>query len=365
MLVAVISCSTPPPQIAIIGAGLAGATCARTLAQAGAVVSVFDKSRGPGGRLATRRLTWLDANGQARTAPVDHGAPGFAVRSAAFAQWLQQAPAAGTVHPWTPRLAPGSRPRDEAGPLWLPGPEMPALCRALVQGLPARWSCSVDGLQPGPQGWQLSADGVGLPGHFDAVVLAVPPAQAAPLLAEHRRDWAQRASLALMQPCWTLMGVAERSPPDEALWDLGRPEAGPLAWVMRHDARPQRSAAADDSHWVVHAQAGWSRRHLEQPAPWVQAELQAALDGWLGRAVAWRHAVVHRWRYAMPVVTGETPSEPCWWDSARGLGVCGDALGGGGVEAAWQSAQALASAVLASCPARLTPSPVAHHPVQP
>lgn len=41
------------PTIAIIGAGMAGLTCARGLADAGLHPVVFDKGRGIGGRLAT------------------------------------------------------------------------------------------------------------------------------------------------------------------------------------------------------------------------------------------------------------------------------------------------------------------------
>jgi predicted NAD/FAD-dependent oxidoreductase len=184
-----------------------------------------------------------------------------------------------------------------------------------------------------------------LPGHFDAVVLALPPAQAAPLLAPHRSDWAQRASLALMQPCWTLMGVA-RHPAEDLHWDVGRPDQGPLAWVIRNDARPGRESPADEAHWVVHARTGWSRQHLEQPADWVQARMQAAMQDWIGAPVEWQHAVVHRWRYAVPQASSVAPVQPCWWDEARGLGVCGDFFGGTGVEAAWQSARALTDAVM-------------------
>jgi renalase len=160
------------------------------------------------------------------------------------------------------------------------------------------------------------------------------------LLAEHARDWAQRASLALMQPCWTLLGVA-RPPANDPRWDVARPEQGPLDWVMRNDARPGRASLADEVHWVVHARAGWSRQHLEQPAAWVQAQLQAELQDWLGEPIEWQHALVHRWRYAVPLASGAAPAPRCWWDAGRGLGVCGDFLGGSGVEGAWQSAQAL------------------------
>ncbi|MBK6470306.1 MAG: NAD(P)-binding protein [Betaproteobacteria bacterium] len=333
------------PKVVVIGAGVAGASCARALCLSGCEVHVVDKSRGAGGRLATKRLEWLDPQARRRSARLDHGAPAFAAGSADFRQFLATACPPGALAQWRPTLAPGSRPLDSAGPLWLPQPDMPSLCVGLLRDIPTTWSFAVDALRHGPLGWQIEAAGATLPGHFDAVVLALPPAQAAPLLAAHRRDWAQRVSLALMQPCWTLMGVARR-PASVLHWDVARPEQGPLAWVMRNDARPGRESSADEVHWVVHARAGWSRQHLEQPADEVQSRMQDALQDWLGEPIDWQHAVVHRWRYALPQATGAVLPQPCWWDDARGLGVCGDFLGGTGVEGAWQSAQALSSSML-------------------
>ena len=51
-------------DVAVIGAGIAGLTAARHLHQAGYRILVLEKSRGLGGRLATRRV-----DGQ----PIDHG----------------------------------------------------------------------------------------------------------------------------------------------------------------------------------------------------------------------------------------------------------------------------------------------------
>lgn len=328
----------------MIGAGIAGASCARALSAAGISAHVVDKSRGAGGRLATRRLEWLDPQGQRRMARLDHGAPAFTASGADFRQFLATAFQPDALVPWRPTLAPGSRPLDAAAPLWLPRPDMPSLCRALLRDIPTSWSFAVDRLCHDPRGWQVESSGSTLAGHFDAVVLALPPAQVAPLLAPHRREWAQRASIALMQPCWTLMGVARRTV-RELHWDVARPEHGPLAWVMRNDGRPGREPSVDAAHWVAHARAGWSRQHLEQPADWVQRQMQSALQDCLGEPIQWQHAAVHRWRYAMPQPSA-TASEPrCWWDGARGLGVCGDFLGGTGVEGAWQSAQALIEAM--------------------
>ncbi|MCY7314558.1 MAG: NAD(P)-binding protein [Rubrivivax sp.] len=334
---------------------MAGAVCAQALAQAGHAVQVFDKSSGPGGRLATRRFEWLEAvDGQAlqRTTPLDHGAIAFKAQCPGFQAFIHHAKQAGCVSDWVPVLAPGSRP-VAIGQRLVPTPDLPALCRHLLQGVSASWSFAVDALQKGPLGWQLQAAGGRQSGWFDAVVLALPPAQAAPLLGRHRVDWARHTSVAPMQPCWTLMGMAAAHGPAPA-WDLAQPPSGPIAWVLRPDARPGREPVPGHAQWVVHARSGWSRRYLEETPAWVQAQLQAALDAWLGRAVDWRHAAVHRWRYALPLVRPESQAPRHWWDAAQGLGVCGDWLGGGccGVEGAWWSGHTLASAALESVAAQ-------------
>mgnify|MGYP001382774367 CR=1 FL=1 len=79
--------ATGPRHIAIVGAGMAGVACARTLVQAGHRVTLFEKSRGAGGRMATRRSEF---------GGFDHGAQFFTVRDERFRQALEAtaAPAA-------------------------------------------------------------------------------------------------------------------------------------------------------------------------------------------------------------------------------------------------------------------------------
>jgi predicted NAD/FAD-dependent oxidoreductase len=334
-----------PQKIAVVGAGLSGATCAHALSLAGHDVHVFEKSRGPGGRLATRRLEWTDAAGQSCVTRLDHGAIAITATSAAFQSFAEQAVCAGWMADWAPALAYGHLPLAHGDRLYLPVPDLPALCRQMLLGIQTRWNVAVDGLARDACGWTVAAGGVPQGPRYDAVLLAVPPAQASPLLSPHRADWARHASVAPMQPCWTLMGIADAS--DVALgWDLARPPTGPLAWVMRNDARPGRQRVPGEAHWVLHARPGWSRRHLDASPQWVQGQLQSALRELLGRSVIWRHSAVHRWRYAVPRVQRSPPADSCWWDSAQALGVCGDFLGGCGAEGAWLSAQALAASVL-------------------
>jgi len=337
--------------IAVIGAGMAGATCARALQLAGHSVHVFDKSRGPGGRLATRRVEWIDRQGLSNTTRFDHGAIGISARSEAFREFVDRCVHEKRLAMWEPTLAACSLPLDDGDRFYVPVPAMPSLCRHLLDGASVTFSYAVDALHKSPLGWQVEAAGERHPLIFDSVVLALPPAQIAPLLGSHRHDWAEQAAVTNMQSCWTLMGITE-DPESVLSWAIARPPTGPLAWVMRNDARPGVERTLGSAQWVIHAQAAWSCQHLEQPAAWVEQQLQAALGDWLRRPVNWLHSVVHRWRYALPPVTSATASDSCWWDASMNLGVCGDFLGGAGIDAvegverAWLSAQALCAALL-------------------
>jgi renalase len=333
--------------VAVVGAGLAGAAVARGLAQTGLRVTAFDKSRGPGGRLATRRASWTDRGDVPRVTRLDHGAPGFTATSVRFRRFTDDALAAGWLARWAPVLAPGSQaqPGDDDARIALPVPDMPRLCRELLAGVECRWSTAVDGLMREANHWRLAQHGESIEGAFDRVVLALPPAQVAPLLQAHAPDWAAQAAAIVMQPCWTLMGISEplSSPP---AWDLARPSLGPIACVVRNERRPGREARDGEMHWVLHARADFSTASLDAEGPAVQRALERAFDDWLGEPVRWKHAVVHRWRYALPPAELGPPREACWWNPRLGLGVCGDFLGGQGAEGAWLSGTALADALL-------------------
>lgn len=332
--------ATRRPSVAVIGAGLSGAACARELAEAGFDVCVVDKSRGVGGRLATRRAEWIGADGVAIPARFDHGAPAFEVRTEPFLRVVEAAARDRLLAPWSPLVEREGRLGRAEATQWVPTPDGPALCRALLAGLPLHTGRTVDALRREPDGWVVaSGDEVVARGLTD-VVVAVPPAQAAPLIAPHRPDWAQRARSIEMAPCWTLMAVTDDPDPMPA-WEIAEPADGPVGRIVRVDARPGRTRLPGLGHWVVHATDAWSRAHLEDPAADVQAVLQAGLARALGRPPVWRHATVHRWRYAHAPVDAATPAL-CEADPAMGLGLCGDALGGAGVEGAWRSGRALA-----------------------
>jgi renalase len=334
-------------RIAVIGAGMAGATCARELSDAGADVHVFEKSRGVGGRMATRRIRWRDTAQREHETAFDHGAPGFPVRSAAFAKFVDLHVESGDLVRWRPRMAPGSFVPCDGDECWTGSHRMPAVFSRQLDGLQVTLGCAVDTIRRGPGGWSLERLGQTLESGFAHVVLAMPPLQAATLLAAHRRDWATLARQQRMLPCWTLMGLSAE--PAAAAWDVAWPVSGPLAGIVRNDRKPGRLSEGGTAHWVAHADARWSETHLEAPDNEVHAALLLSMDDFLGQRLEWRCSQVHRWRYASVARRESFAQEPFWYDHDLGLGVCGDYLGAAGVEGAWISGDALGERIARAC----------------
>ncbi len=128
--------SSPPRRVAVVGAGISGAACARALVQAGVHVTVFDKSRGPGGRMSTRRAESVDGHPLA----FDHGAQYFTARDPAFVVEVLAAQAAGCLALWRPRMP--VNPRSDDAERWVALPGMPDLVRHwLVPGPRLRTVC--------------------------------------------------------------------------------------------------------------------------------------------------------------------------------------------------------------------------------
>ena len=334
------------PTAAVIGAGIAGAACAVSLQRAGMQVTVFDKSRGVGGRMSTRRATFTDANGTEQTTELDHGAQHFTATHPRFRAVLKRAISVGCVAEWQPKVH-AFWPGNDVIDSFVAVPHMPALTRHLLAGLPMHMGEQVQRLQRAADGWHLVVQGGDTVGPFDQVMLALPPSQAAVLFAGHQDDWANALNAVPMQPCWTLMAVTQDI---DWPWDACEPASGPLSWVARNDRKPGRDVPRGCASWVAQASPAWSAEHLEDDSAVVLKTLTEALAQQLpgqekgGAKIDWLHTSVHRWRFAQPA---HACVDECWWDAALGLGVCGDFMGAGTVEAAWRSGDELADTVAA------------------
>lgn len=308
-------------RVAVIGAGMAGLTAARRLAKAGAIVTVFEKSRGLGGRLATRRL---------EIGAVDHGAQYVTAREPAFKAWIARAKAEGAVSAWAPR---GKDSEED----WLVGmPGMSGLVASLVDGFDLRTETEVAAIRALTEGFDLVLkDGTEVTG-FDRIIVAVPGPQAAALLDGFPPPF-DRVATASFGPCWTLLAAFEDTV--DPGFDVVR-DVGPLAWTARSLSKPGRTGEI----WVAQANPEWSRANLEDQAEIIAPRLLEALTAAVGPLPEPVHLAAHRWRYALVErAVGET-----FLLSPDGrIGACGDWLIAPRVEAAWASGDGLAEAMIA------------------
>ncbi|HCJ43783.1 MAG TPA: NAD/FAD-dependent oxidoreductase [Erythrobacter sp.] len=307
-------------RIAIVGAGMAGMSCGQRLSRLGHEVRLFDKGRGPGGRMATRRM-----EDGGTTLHFDHGAQYFTARDPRFVEQVAHWEASGVAARWA---AAG----DDA---WVGTPAMNAPLKAMAGELGVQFGTRIEQLVRDGDGWQI--DGEGAPdARFDAVLVAVPAEQAGPLLQPHAPAMATLADQTASDPCWTLMAGFEA--PLALVQDTLR-QRGPIGWAARNNAKPGR---ANEECWVIQASPEWSRAHLEEDAETVAAALLAELaeanGGPLPRQLG---ATAHRWRFARSGTAGEE----ALWDAEQRIGVCGDWLIGPRVEAAYMSGLLLAEAV--------------------
>jgi predicted NAD/FAD-dependent oxidoreductase len=325
------------PHIAVIGAGIAGTACASALQSAGFEVSLFDKSRGPGGRMSTRRGDGWQC---------DHGAQYFTARAPAFRAEVARWEAAGVAAKWHAQVrsfggdhAAGGAEAGGATERFVGAPRMSSVAAWLASSLALSCGVTISGLQRDAAGWSLLVqDGHALGEAYDMVVLAVPAPQAAPLLRKVAPHQAALAEQVRMAGCWSLM--LDYDAPLALNFEAAFINQGPMRWVARDSSKPGRTGRES---WLLHASAEWSEEHIERDGDEVAAMLLEAFARWGGPAP--QRWSAHRWRYAS---TPQARDEVCLWEPAQGLGVCGDWLNGGTVEAAWLSGQALAQRIIAA-----------------
>jgi renalase len=325
------------PDVAIIGAGIAGLSCARALQAAGVTVRLFDKARKPGGRMSTRRGPALS---------FDHGAQYFTARDPAFAAEVEGWVAAGAARAWTGRIvvarAGALEQLTDAQPQrWVGAPSMSAIPRLLAGADPAldvASSVRIAELTRAGPSWRLFDAHGAERGEFARVVVATPAAQAAPLL-RGAPALAEAAASVTMDPCWAVM-LAFATPLPIAADGLFVHDST-LAWAARDASKPGRGPL---DTWVVHATPTWTAAHWDaEPREVVEALATALADATQTTLPGIHHRDHHRWRYAR----ADSPlPDPYLFDPAAGLAACGDWCGGPRVEGAWLSGRALAARLL-------------------
>ena len=299
--------------IAIIGAGLCGLRCAEVLRHHDLPVQVFDKSRGIGGRLATRRH---------RHWRFDHGCPSLHGDGAAWRQLI------GGYPNW-------------AGAMIATGAQVPSLginqlAKDIGHGLNVHRECLISDIRRAPQSWHLTNQQGEQFSGFEHLIITVPAPQAQALLRQIDTPLNLELQKTSMSPSWVMMCVTTHPLTDHAEY---RPANDVIARITAEHSKPQRQCGEGEYTYVVEATPAWSAEHEEDDATAVTQALLTALAAVVDNSPALLHCAVHRWRYAR---TQQPLGRPFLSDAAMGLAVAGDWCVGSCARDAYASGTALA-----------------------
>ncbi len=317
-------------RVGIIGAGIAGLTLATRLVEGGHSARLFDKGRGVGGRVSTRR-----GDGVA----FDHGAQYFTARDPGFRAFLDAYVPATDRAEWRARFATleadgqlVAEPPTEPRYVGVPG--MSAIARALARDLDVRTEVRVTGIAGSPGAWNL-VDPEGVEhGPFDWVVSTAPPVQSSLLLSDSPSIVGALARVE-MNPCFTLMLAPANG--TSLPFDGIRCRHPVLGWAANDHSKPGRGPK---SALVIQSDHTWATAHREdEHRALIEALANAASEAFGVDLGPLDSASVHRWLYAKPA---EPLGQPCLIDREASLAACGDWCVAARVEGAFQSGDACA-----------------------
>lgn len=337
-------------NVAVIGAGISGLMAARTLADHGLQVKVFDKGRGVGGRMSTRRVDGVSC--------FDHGAQYFTARDHRFRRyvnsWLEQ----GIVARWPD--ANGESPENlvvldngkktikenrsvrNLDERFVGVPAMSSVCNHLAEDLQVQTSTRVESIESNSGSastWKLYDNQRNELGSFQHLVVSAPAEQSAELLKAFP-SIALPISKIKMQPCWATMVSLAKPVGDD--WVGAFIHNSILSWAARNNTKPGRPC--EQEHLLLHAGHEWTSQNWDREPEEVAKELLQAF--WQAAGIEAQEPVqlqAHRWRYAIPV---DVPESRCYDDEEASVVACGDWAGGPRVEGAFLSGMAAAGTIL-------------------
>ncbi len=283
-------------RVAVVGAGLAGLAAARELRADGHEVVVLEKSRGLGGRLASRR---------AEGTVLDHGSPVLAAPPGSALRGLADA------------LHADDRVDLDDGVAFSTGATR--LPKLMAGGLDVRLGVRLAALRDSGGAFELGDEQGNTHGAVDGVVLTAPAPQAADLLDRSPGGTARAALVRTLVYAPAVMVLAGVPGAGEGPV-VARPAEGPLAEVRREAAKGREGEPAP-----VVARLGpeLSAALLDASDARVLEEALPALAALFGAEPAWSQ--VKRWRFAVPV--GRLDADEVNPPDAR-IVVAGDAVTG-------------------------------------
>lgn len=324
-------------KIGIIGGGISGLTLASKLKKY-ANITVFEKSRGLGGRMSTRR---------AEPFYFDHGAQFFKATNRDFLEFIEPMINSGVIKRWDPRIVyfdyskrTSSHLADQKEILFIGVPGMNSIAKYLANDIEVRLNTRIIAAKRNNNFWTLcDQDGNSIEG-FDWVISTAPSKQTLEILPPYFKYYADIKSISMLG-CFALMlGYHQNLLLN---FDAAFVNNSDISSILVNNSKFGRDNYCS---LVIHSTNTWAESHMEDNTNDILDYLCKEASSIVGQDLSnCSYKNLHKWRYAHAI---KQNNPLLMADTNQSIAVCGDWCIEGNVEAACLSGMKVADIILKS-----------------
>ena len=281
-------------KVLILGAGMSGLMAANVLKQAGHSITILEKSRGVGGRMATRRF---------QDGIFDHGAQYFTVRDSQFKRWVDHWKHEGVVREWT-HIVPerGKSSGNDGYPRYIGTNGMTTVAKHLAQDLDIQLNTKIKTISSSGDFWSAKSIN-GKEFNSNYLVLTAPVPQSLSLLKAGKFPLLENELNILNNiryfPCIAVLVLLDRSskiPPPGCI----KLKSGPIQWLADNT---KKGISPNSTAVTIHASPKFSQENYDLDDTQLSKILLKEAEPWLQNEILdWQ---VHKWRFSQPVHTAK------------------------------------------------------------
>ena len=315
-------------NLAIIGSGISGIVLASLLKNK-YNITIFEKSRGVGGRLSTRRQEGFS---------FDHGAQYFTMRSKEMLNFCKPCIDSGSLVSWSPRYVEFDDNNNYIEKLddeirYVGYPYMNSFLKELIDINDIKFNTEITAVKKNNK-WDLIDQHKNCFSGFDYVVFAMPAVQAA-LLSPANVIFYDKIKSIKMNPCFALMlGFDEFV---DMRFDAASFTNSKLSWLALNSSKPGR---VRKNTIVAHSTVEYASlnllKHYSDIIYDLSYEIDQTTDIKTDKAIFQN---LHLWRYS---ISNLECNAKYFYDDKLNVYACGDWCYGNRVEGAFLSAYYLA-----------------------
>ena len=317
-------------NIAIIGAGISGLITANELKEI-ANITIFEKARGVGGRMACRYKDEFS---------FDFGAQFFTAKTPEFIAYLQKFIDLKIIENWQANFVEiddnkisYSRQWSKENKHFIASPKMNSLAKYLAKDLDIKLQTRISKINKKPKSLEIFDDKNNSCGEFDLVILTIPPKQACEILPKNFKYFTDIQNKEML-PCFALMLGLKNKP--EINWDCAYLKNSKLSWIAFENSKPSRNSS---NSLTILSRKSWAKDNINKDLEIVKNEMISEFEYASNcKLEDILYSDIHLWRYAN---IDKQKGLKFYYDSKNSLAICSDWLIQGRVESAFLSAKSL------------------------